>query len=186
MNIESTTAKPPVRGMQSLQGAVERIILYSRFILVIFYIGLAVALAGFAVNYVIKLAAVIPATMSMDETGILMAMLVLIDKALVASLIVMVMLSSYENFVGRFEDGIREDSPTWLGRLDPGSLKIKVAATIIAISSINLLQGFLTAPQQSDRDLMWKAIIHGVFLASALCLAVLDRITNQKPKAFSA
>ena len=184
MSIESP--KPPAGTMQVLQSSVERIILYSRFILVIFYIGLAVALAAFAVNFVTKLVAVIPATVSMDETGILMAMLVLIDKALVASLIVMVMLSSYENFVGRFDDGIREDSPTWLGRLDPGSLKIKVAATIIAISSINLLQSFLTAPQQSDRDLMWKAVIHGVFLASALCLAILDRITNQKTKAFSA
>jgi uncharacterized protein (TIGR00645 family) len=186
MNTESPKPAVTVGTMQTLQGAVERIILYSRFILVIFYVGLAVALAAFAVNFVAKLVVVIPATMNMDETGILMAMLVLIDKALVASLIVMVMLSSYENFVGRFEDGIREDSPTWLGRLDPGSLKIKVAATIIAISSINLLQSFLTAPQQSDRDLMWKAVIHGVFLASALCLALLDRITNQKTKAFSA
>ena len=89
----------------------------------------------------------------MDETQILMAMLVLIDKALVASLIVMVMLSSYENFVGRFDAGIREDSPTWLGRLDPGSLKIKVAATIVAISSINLLQSFLTATEpERPRD----------------------------------
>jgi uncharacterized protein (TIGR00645 family) len=186
MNTESPKPAVTIGTMQTLQGAVERIILYSRFILVIFYVGLAVALAAFAVNFVAKLVVVIPATMNMDETGILMAMLVLIDKALVASLIVMVMLSSYENFVGRFEDGIREDSPTWLGRLDPGSLKIKVAATIIAISSINLLQSFLTAPQQSNRDLMWKAVIHGVFLASALCLALLDRITNQKTKAFSA
>jgi uncharacterized protein (TIGR00645 family) len=168
--------------MARLQSAVERVILYSRFLLVVFYIGLAVALAAFALSFVIKLGVLLPQTISMDETQILMAMLVLIDKALVASLIVMVMLSSYENFVGRFEDGIREDSPTWLGRLDPNSLKIKVAATIVAISSINLLQTFLTVTEQTEREIFWKTLVHMVFVVSALALGVLDRIT-QKPKA---
>lgn len=172
------TLPPPSRTMASLQGAVERVILYSRFLLVIFYVGLAVALAAFAASFVVKLAIMIPQTIYMDETAILMAMLVLIDKALVASLIVMVMLSSYENFVGRFEAGIREDSPTWLGRLDPGSLKIKVAATIVAISSINLLQSFLTASDTTDREIFWKTVTHLVFLLSALVLGILDRITS--------
>jgi uncharacterized protein (TIGR00645 family) len=179
----SDTVPAPVapKSMARLQSAVERIILYSRFLLVVFYIGLAVALAAFAVSFVIKLGVLIPQTVFMDETQILMAMLVLIDKALVASLIVMVMLSSYENFVGRFEEGIREDSPTWLGRLDPNSLKIKVAATIVAISSINLLQSFLTVNEETEREIFWKTVVHVVFLASALALGVLDRIT-QKPK----
>jgi uncharacterized protein (TIGR00645 family) len=176
------TVKPVTRRsgnmLERLQSFVERIILYSRFLLVIFYVGLAVALAAFAFSFIVKLVHLIPQTLEMSETGIIMAMLVLIDKALVASLIVMVMLSSYENFVGRFEDTIREDSPTWLGRLDPGSLKIKVAATIVAISSINLLQSFLTIDTAPDREVFWKMIVHGVFLASALVLGILDRITS--------
>jgi uncharacterized protein (TIGR00645 family) len=174
----SQTPPPPTTTLERLQGAVERIILYSRFLLVIFYVGLAVALAAFAVSFVVKLGLMLPESIHMDETQILMAMLVLIDKALVASLIVMVMLSSYENFVGRFDAGIREDSPSWLGRLDPGSLKIKVAATIVAISSINLLQSFLTTTDSSDREIMWKTIMHMVFLVSALVLGLLDRITT--------
>lgn len=169
---------PPSTTLLRLQGAVERVILYSRFLLVVFYVGLAVALGAFAVSFVVKLGVMLPQSIHMDETEILMAMLVLIDKALVASLIVMVMLSSYENFVGRFDAGIREDSPSWLGRLDPGSLKIKVAATIVAISSINLLQSFLTTAGSSDREIMWKTIMHLVFLVSALVLGILDRITG--------
>lgn len=180
---EATETPKEGRTIQRLQGAIERIILYSRFLLVIFYIGLAVALAAFAASFMYKLAIMIPATIFMGETEILMAMLVLIDKALVASLIVMVMLSSYENFVGRFEDAIREDSPTWLGRLDPGSLKVKVAATIIAISSINLLQSFLTVKEQTEKDLLWSVIVHVVFLLSALALGWLDKITSHEPKA---
>lgn len=180
----SDTSIPPIpsRSAPALQRAVERVILTSRFLLVIFYVGLAVALGAFALAFVVKLAKIVMVSIYMDEMEILMAMLVLIDKALVASLIVMVMLSSYENFVGRFEDTMREDSPTWLGRLDPGNLKIKVAATIIAISSINLLQGFMQAGTQTDRELLWKTIIHAVFLASALVLAIIDKITSYGPK----
>lgn len=173
-----STPSRPSRALERVQGAVERVILYSRFLLVVFYVGLAVALAAFAISFVVKLGVMLPETIHMDETQILMAMLVLIDKALVASLIVMVMLSSYENFVGRFEAGIREDSPTWLGRLDPGSLKIKVAATIVAISSINLLQSFLTTAGATDREIFWKTMMHLVFLVSALVLGILDRITT--------
>lgn len=178
MTETTVIAPPPSRSLARVQDAVERIILYSRFLLVVFYIGLAVALAAFAASFVYKLALMVPQTIGMTETQILMAMLVLIDKALVASLIVMVMLSSYENFVGRFDAEIREDSPTWLGRLDPGSLKIKVAATIVAISSINLLQSFLTTTDTTDRDLLWKTIMHVTFLVSALVLGILDRITS--------
>ena len=175
---DSSTVPSQGKWALNLQRAVERVILASRFLLIVFYVGLAIALATFAFAFVLKLGKMVLESVYMDEMEILMAMLVLIDKALVASLIVMVMLSSYENFVGRFEDAMREDSPSWLGRLDPGNLKIKVAATIIAISSINLLQGFMQTETQTDRELMWKAVIHGVFLASALVLAIIDKITS--------
>ena len=70
-------------------------------------------------------------------------MLALIDAALVASLVVMVMISGYENFVSRFDN--REGELEWLGKIDAGSLKVKVASTIVAISSIHLLQIFLNS-----------------------------------------
>lgn len=98
----------------------------------------------------------------------ILAMLGLIDAALVASLIVMVMISGYENFVSRFDDADAEVS--FLGKLDSGSLKIKVASSIVAISSIHLLQIFLNASQYSDSKLMWFTIIHLAFVVSAVML----------------
>ena len=100
-------------------------------------------------------------------------MLGLIDAALVASLVVMVIISGYENFVSRFDD---EASVHWLGEIDAGSLKIKVASTIVAISSIHLLQIFLNAQTFTTQQLMWYTIIHLAFVVSALFLAFIDRV----------
>jgi len=107
-----------------------------------------------------------------------MPILELIDGALVSGLIVMVMLSTYENFVGRFGDEALHDSPEWLRRLNPGSLKVKVATALLTISAVKLLQVFMDREQFTDNDIFWKVIIHLIFIASAISLAFLDRITE--------
>jgi uncharacterized protein (TIGR00645 family) len=107
-------------------------------------------------------------------------MLGLIDAALVASLIVMVIISGYENFVSRFDNA--EGEVNWLGKIDAGSLKIKVASTIVAISSIHLLQIFLNSAQYTDNRLMWLTIMHMAFVVSALFLAYIDKVMAQTKK----
>src|SRR5262245_44631862 len=131
--------------MKSLEIIVERIILSSRWILVVFYLGLVAALAVYAFSFGYKFLKVAGGVFELDEAEMILAMLGLIDAALVASLIVMVMISGYENFVSRFEEG--ENEVSFLGKLDSGSLKIKVASSIVAISSIHLLQVFLNVEQ---------------------------------------
>jgi len=76
--------------------------------------------------------------------------------------------------VSRFDD---EESVHWLGEIDAGSLKIKVASTIVAISSIHLLQVFLNVQIFTADQLMWYTIIHIAFVISALFLAFIDRIS---------
>ena len=120
--VKDTVGDPMLR----IQTAIERIILYSRYILVVFYIGLAFALAVYAVSFIFEVlhVAELALTHSQSKEGtfnMVMPILELIDGALVSGLIVMVMLSSYENFVGRFGDEALDDSPEWLRRLDPGS-----------------------------------------------------------------
>ena len=106
----------------------------------------------------------------------ILAMLGLIDAALVASLLLMVMISSYENYVSRFDNAATELS--WLGKLDAGSLKIKVASSIVAISSIHLLQIFLNLSKYTDNQILWATVLHVTFVLSALLLAVVDRISS--------
>lgn len=167
--------------MKSLELLVERIILSSRWLLVVFYLGLVAALAVYALSFGFKFLKIAGNVFTYTDAEMILAMLALIDAALVASLIVMVMISGYENFVSRFDEG--EDKVSFLGKLDSGSLKIKVASSIVAISSIHLLQIFLNANQYSDSKLMWFTIIHLAFVVSAVMLGYLEQLMSKTKSA---
>ena len=109
------------------------------------------------------------------ESDLVLTVLALIDISLVGSLIVMVMFSGYENFVSRIE-AKGTDALDWLGKLDAGTLKLKVAASIVAISSIHLLRVFMNAQHTDNDKILWYVILHMTFVVSALLLGVLDRI----------
>lgn len=162
-----------------VENIIEAVILASRWLLVVFYLGLAAALAIYAVSFGSKLFAFMGNVFELQETDTILKMLGLIDAALVASLVVMVIISGYENFVSRFDNA--EGELSWLGKIDAGSLKIKVASTIVAISSIHLLQVFLNVSQYTDTQLLWQTLMHMAFVVSALFLAVIDRMMA-KPK----
>jgi uncharacterized protein (TIGR00645 family) len=106
----------------------------------------------------------------------------LIDIVLMANLVLMVVLSGYENSVSRL-NVTSEDRPSWLGKLDASGLKQKVFNSIVAISAIQLLRVFLQAGQASEKELWASAAIHMVFVVSALCLALSDRVSAGAKKA---
>ena len=159
--------------MKRLELFIEGVILASRWLLVIFYIGLGLALALYAVTFGYKLWDFSTHLLTLDESDSILKMLGLIDAALIASLVVMVIISGYENFVSQFDES---RNVHWLGEIDVGSLKIKVASTIVAISSIHLLQVFLNVEQYAGEKLMWYTLIHLTFVFSALFLAFIDRV----------
>ena len=164
--------------MQRLETFIERLILASRWILIVFYVGLGAALLVYAISFLSKFAGIASHVFDYDPNEMILAMLGLIDAALVASLIVMVMISSYENFVSRFDEAAGKDI-SWLGKLDSGSLKIKVASSIVAISSIHLLSVFLNAPQYTTTQIVLMTGVHLAFVISALLLGFLERIMSK-------
>jgi uncharacterized protein (TIGR00645 family) len=87
------------------------------------------------------------------------------------------MLSSYENYLSRLDIERVSAQLVWLAKLDAGSIKVKVAVAIVVISAIDLLQAFLEIEDVADDKLLWRVIVHLTFVASALSLAWLDRIT---------
>lgn len=169
--------------MKSLELLVERIILSSRWLLVVFYLGLAAALAVYGFSFLLKFIKVASNVMVSTEGEMILAMLGLIDAALVGSLIVMVMISGYENFVSRFDEAEAENKEvSFLGKLDAGSLKIKVASSIVAISSIHLLQVFLNINQYTDMKIVLLTGIHLAFVVSALMLGYLEIMMSKNKK----
>jgi uncharacterized protein (TIGR00645 family) len=167
--------------MKKLEHAIEAIVLASRWILVVFYLGLTAALGLYAISFVRKLWEYLSHVMDIEETEAILKILSLIDASLVASLVVMVIISGYENFVSKF-DNAEGGELAFLGKIDASSLKIKVASTIVAISSIHLLQVFLNADKYTDSKIMWLTIVHLAFVISALLLAYIDRVMNSTKK----
>jgi uncharacterized protein (TIGR00645 family) len=167
--------------MKKLEHAIEAIVLASRWLLVVFYLGLTAALGLYAISFVRKLWEYFSHVMDIEETEAILKILSLIDASLVASLVVMVIISGYENFVSKF-DNAEGGELAFLGKIDASSLKIKVASTIVAISSIHLLQVFLNADKYTDSKLMWVTIVHLAFVISALLLAYIDRVMNSTKK----
>jgi uncharacterized protein (TIGR00645 family) len=129
------------------------------------------------VKFFVELAHMLAVSVAISESDLVLALLALVDLSLVGSLIVMVMFSGYENFVSKIEVDGDSDKLGWLGKLDSGTLKLKVAASIVAISSIHLLRAFMDAQDIPNDKLMWYVIMHLTFVVSAVLLGVLDRMS---------
>jgi len=161
---------------------VERIIentLYaSRWLLAPIYVGLSLALLIIGLKFFQEVFHILPLVFQTSEADLVLVILSLVDIALVGGLLVMVMLSGYENFVSSIEIKEGAEKLSWLGKLDAGSLKQKVAASIVAISSIHLLKAFMNAPNIPNDKLMWYVIIHMTFVLSAMGMVVMDRFNR--------
>jgi uncharacterized protein (TIGR00645 family) len=159
-----------------LEHAIEKLLFGCRWLLAPMYLGLSLALAALGVKFFVEAYHAISHALTLSEADLVLIVLGLIDIVLVGSLIVMVMFSGYENFVSRIDMGDGSDAPSWLGKLDSGTLKLKVAASIVAISSIHLLRVFMNAQQIDNDKIMWYVILHMAFVVSAVLLGVLDKI----------
>ena len=158
---------------------IERVIFASRWLLAPLYLGLALVLIVFVVRFFMDMAHLVQQLLVTSESDFVLLVLSLVDVVLVANLVLMVLISGYENFVSKID--IAGEKLSWLGKLDSGSLKIKVAASIVAISSIHLLRAFMNVEQLANDKVMWLVLIHLTFVVSALMLAFLDRLAFQKP-----
>jgi uncharacterized protein (TIGR00645 family) len=173
----------------------ERMIFASRWFLMPMFLGLAVALLLFSLNFCYLIYHFALEITHYDKDGMLVMMLTFVDKVLVGTLIIMVIISGYENSVGKLD--VRGGKLSWLGKLDSSSLKIKLATSIVSISSIHLLKVFLDLPRYADhiktstgeflRDgtgdmvdkmviVEWTVIIHFIMVLTAIMLAAMDRV----------
>ncbi|GAB4347690.1 MAG: TIGR00645 family protein [Gammaproteobacteria bacterium] len=162
-----------------MERLVERTLYASRWLLAPIYLGLSIALLLLGFKFFQELFHVVPVLLTVSEADLVLKILQFVDIALVGGLLVMVMFSGYENFVSQIDIDEEGDKLGWLGKLDSGSLKQKVAASIVAISSIHLLQAFLNVSHFSNDKLMWLVIIHLTFVLSALGMVIMDRLATK-------
>lgn len=161
-----------------IEKTIERMIFVSRWLMAPIYLGLVAVLGVLVVKFLEELYHFVPHVLELRETDVILMTLTLLDLSLAASLVLMMIFSGYENFVSKIDTGDSE-RPAWMGTLDFGGLKLKLISSIVAISGVDLLKGFMNIGQISKEDLMWKVITHVVFVVSGVLLALMDYITSK-------
>ena len=159
-----------------MERLLERLILGSRWLLAPLYLVLALLLLAFAVKSVAELLHIYQILLDISEADLVLAALSLIDLVLIGNLIVMVALSGYETFVSRIDKVPEMEKPSWLGKYDPGTIKLKVAASLVAISAIHLLKNYLGHDALDVTRMLTLTAVHLAFVVSALILAFVDKI----------
>ncbi|MCP4078277.1 MAG: TIGR00645 family protein [Gammaproteobacteria bacterium] len=157
---------------------VESLFYASRWLLAPIYMGLSLALVLLGIKFFQEVFHFFPLILTSSEADLVLVVLSLIDLSLVGGLLVMVMFSGYENFISQIDLDENTDKLSWLGKLDASSLKQKVAASIVAISSIHLLKMFMKAEEIDNDKLMWYVIIHMTFVVSAIGMAYVDKMNK--------
>ena len=161
---------------KALESILERGLFASRWLLLPFYLGLVASLVALLVQFSRELLHLVGHMTTLSEAETTILVLSLIDVVLTANLVLMVVLSGYENSISKIDlEG--SERPSWLGKLDASGLKQKVFGSIVAISAIQLLRVFMQVEKASDRELWWSSGIHMVFVVSAILLALSDRIS---------
>ncbi|GAB0115996.1 TIGR00645 family protein [Acidisoma sp. 7E03] len=162
--------------MKKLEHMIEMLIFSGRWLMAPIYLGLLLILAAITVKFVEELIFALPNILHMQEREWVIFVLSLVDLALLANLVTMIIFVGYENFVSRLHTGDNEDRPIWMEHVDFSGLKIKLIGSIVAISAIHLLQTFMNISGFSKADVAWQLAIHLGFVVSGLLLAVMDRL----------
>jgi uncharacterized protein (TIGR00645 family) len=162
-----------------------QLIFSSRWLQLPLYIGLIVAQGVYVILFLKELWHLVEGAMKLSEQDIMLIVLGLIDVVMISNLLIMVIVGGYETFVSRLELEKHPDQPEWLSHVNASVLKIKLAMAIIGISSIHLLRTFIYAGQlgkegslYTETAVMWQAIIHTVFILSAIGIAYVERLSQ--------
>jgi uncharacterized protein (TIGR00645 family) len=171
----------PMQTKPLVERLLEGGLFLSRWLMAPFYVGLVIALVGLLVVFVGELAHDLPHLLGMKAEDAILLALSLIDLSLAGNLLLIVTFSGYENFVSKF-DLEHEDRPDWMGKVDFSGLKMKLIASIVAISAIALLRAFMKLGEGGDIDpvkLFWMAALHLTFVVSGVLLALMDWLASK-------
>ncbi len=162
-----------------MKDAFERLLFASRFLLTPLYFMLAVSLVALIGKAGVHLYDLLVKLPKLNDEDVLLSELAIVDMTLSASLVVIVFISGYTNFVAPVLMRPNDGRPHWIAEIDFSELKLKLMASIVAISAIKLLEGFMDVSHESDRELAWLLGIHLAFVASTVILALSDRLSHR-------
>ena len=161
---------------KKIESFIENGLFASRWLMAPFYMGLVVALSILLFSFMQELFHFAISASDLTQSDVVLGVLSLIDLSLAGNLLVIVTFSGYENFVSKFEISDKRDKQDWHGAVDFSALKLKLIASIVAISGIHLLKVFMEVEKIPENQIMWMIVIHLVFVISGVLLAAMDYI----------
>ena len=159
----------------------EKLLFACRWLLTPFYVALIVALLELLIKVVTHAYDIVLQFQTLSEEEAILGALGIVDLTFCACLVVLVIFSTYSNFVARVEPESNQDWPAWMVGIDYGELKLKLIASIVAISSIKLLETFMNIDHESNRDLAWQVGVFGSFVLASLMLAITEAVGRAYP-----
>lgn len=188
--MKEKNAKTPVDPAGRFEMGMERLIFASRWVQAPLYVGLIVAGVLYAYKFVEHLVHMVHDLNGLTETQVMLGVLTLVDITMVANLLTMVIIGGYATFVSRLDLAGHPDRPDWLEHIDAGTMKVKLAGSLVGVSGIHLLQSFINMNALSKADpivygqtidgVKWQVIIHAVFLLSSIMLAYTEKVLSEK------
>ncbi|MCQ8876925.1 TIGR00645 family protein [Pseudoalteromonas shioyasakiensis] len=159
--------------------ALESFIFRGRWLLAPFFVGLLFAVVLLLIKFFKQLYLMGVATFTATNQELLVGILTLVDTALLAGLLLIIIFSGYENFVSKLNIDNHEDRPAWMGKVGFSGLKMKLISAIVAISAVELLKVFISSSAYTSEELILKVVIHVTFVFSGVLFALTDFINSK-------
>ncbi|QKI88275.1 TIGR00645 family protein [Thiomicrorhabdus xiamenensis] len=172
--------------MKRVETFFEGLLFASRWLMAPVYLGLVIAMIILLFKFGKELLDLALSLGSASSGNIIIGVLTLVDVALIMNLLIIIIFSGYENFVSKMDLENHEDRPEWMGHIGFSDLKIKVIASIVAISGIELLKAFMNVEEFSDKHLAWMIGLHVTFVVSGVMYALMDRLGHNNHSASKA
>jgi uncharacterized protein (TIGR00645 family) len=163
----------------AIEKLLARLLIASRWLMAPIYVGLMVALIVVVVEFFRELAVEIIGFAGLSRGGVILGALKLIDLALIANLVLIVIGAGLDTVVSPSVGEAQPTRPEWMGKDDFAGLKLKVVASIIAIAAVDLLETFIEIGSVDKSELIWKIGIFLAFVVAGVLLAWMDRLTAE-------
>lgn len=166
--------------MSQVKKTLTQLIFMGRWLQLPLYFGLIIILGVYAYRFIIELLTLAQHATSLDNIGFMLIVLDLIDVVMIANLLIMVIIGGYETFISPLHLQHDSDRPEWLDEVNAGTMKVKLALSLIGISSIHLLRTFIDPSKLSNMNVMWQVIIHMTLVLSAIAIAFTNFIMTKE------
>ena len=149
---------------------IQASIFFSRWLLAPFLLGLLLCMLLLMYRFFGDLYALVVQVPGMSWHDTVTGVLNLVDVALTANLVLIVIFSGYENFIRRINAADHPDWPEGLTQVDFSELKQKLLGSVVVIASVDALAWYFDLEKESDTSRLGWVLAFPCLLYTSRCV----------------